>query len=49
MHQDAFAASYHEDEYKLLGVAIKFAGLCGKHVQIVGMSRSTVAAPPTTH
>jgi len=49
MHQDAFATSYHEDEYRLLGMAIKFAGLCGKQVQIIGANRSSVAAPPTTH
>ena len=30
MHQDAFAAEYHEEEYRLLGMAIKFAGICGK-------------------
>jgi len=35
MHQDAFATSLHEDEYKLLGMAIKFAGMCDKHVQII--------------
>jgi hypothetical protein len=44
MHQDAFAAAYHEDEYKLLGMAIKFAGLCGKRVQIIGTNRGTVSA-----
>jgi hypothetical protein len=30
LHQDAFAADYQEDEYKLLGMAIKYAGLRGK-------------------
>jgi len=49
MHQDAFATSYHEDEYKLLGMAIKFAGLCGKQVQIIGTNRSTVTAGSATH
>ena len=29
-HQDAFAAEYQEEEYRLLGMAIKFAGICGK-------------------
>jgi len=42
MHQDAFAADYQEDEYKLLGMAIKFAGICGKEVQIIGTNRHTV-------
>ena len=26
LHQDAFAAAYQEDEYSLLGMAIKYAG-----------------------
>jgi hypothetical protein len=30
MHQDAFAADYQEEEYRLIGLAIKFAGICGK-------------------
>ena len=42
MHQDAFAADYQEEEYRLLGMAIKFAGICGKEVQIVGTNRRTV-------
>src|ERR1700730_4237529 len=29
LHQDAFAADYQEDEYALLGMAIKYAGLRG--------------------
>ena len=34
IHQDAFGVDY--DEYELLGMAIKFAGLYGKEVRIVG-------------
>jgi len=45
LHQDAFAAYYQEDEYKLLGMAIKFAGLHGKEVRIVGKNRETVTRP----
>jgi hypothetical protein len=30
LHQDAFAAAYQEDEYTLLGMAIKYAGLRGE-------------------
>ena len=30
MHQDAFAADYQEEEYRLIGMAIKFAGICGE-------------------
>jgi hypothetical protein len=35
IHQDAFAADYQDDEYVLLGKAIKFAGLHGKEVHIL--------------
>ncbi len=41
IHQDAFAADYQEQEFKLLGMAIKFAGICGKEVRIIGTNRST--------
>ncbi len=34
MHQDAFAADYQEEEFTLLGRAIKFAGLLGKDITI---------------
>jgi hypothetical protein len=27
MHQDAFAADYQKEEYRLIGMAIKFSGL----------------------
>jgi hypothetical protein len=49
MHQDAFAADYQEDEYRLMGMAIKFAGICGKEVRIIGTNRQTVERSPTTH
>jgi len=42
LHQDAFAADYQEHEYTLLGMAIKFAGLCGKTVHIIGENRETL-------
>ena len=45
LHQDAFAADYQDDEYKLLGMAIKFAGLHGKEIRIVGKNRETVIQP----
>lgn len=44
LHQDAFAADYQDAEYKLLGMAIKYAGVCGKDVQVVGRNRETVRA-----
>lgn len=49
MHQDSFAADYQDEEYKLLGMAIKFAGICGKEVRIIGASRNTIAQPHATH
>jgi len=45
LHQDAFAADYQDDEYKLLGMAIKFAGLHGKEVRILGKNRETLIQP----
>lgn len=49
MHQDAFAADYQDDEYRLLGMAIKFAGICGKEIQITGTNRQTVDQTQNTH
>jgi hypothetical protein len=42
LHQDAFAADYQEDEYLLLGMAIKYAGLRGKEVRVIGKNRGTL-------
>ena len=42
LHQDAFAADYQEDEYRLLGMAIKYAGLRGKEVRVIGRNRSSL-------
>ncbi|HWH61052.1 MAG TPA: hypothetical protein VN682_25735 [Terriglobales bacterium] len=42
IHQDAFAVDY--DEYELLGMAIKFAGLYGKEVHVIGKNRETLRA-----
>jgi hypothetical protein len=41
IHQDAFAVDYNE--YELLGMAIKFAGLYGKEVRIIGKNRETLS------
>jgi hypothetical protein len=45
LHQDAFAADYQEDEYMLLGMAIKYAGLRGKEVRVIGTNRSSLGEP----
>lgn len=42
LHQDAFAVGYQEDEYTLLGMAIKYAGLRGKELRVIGKNRSTL-------
>jgi hypothetical protein len=42
LHQDAFAADYQEDEYLLLGMAIKYAGVRGKEVRVIGRNRQTL-------
>jgi hypothetical protein len=49
LHQDAFAADYRDDEYRLLGMAIKYAGLCGKEVHVIGKNRQTVGAESKVH
>ena len=49
LHQDAFASGYQEDEYALLGMAIKYAGLCGKEVHIIGRNRQTVVTESKVH
>jgi hypothetical protein len=43
LHQDAFAADYQDDEYMLLGMAIKYAGLRCKEVRVIGRNRSSFA------
>ena len=42
IHQDAFAADYQDDEYVLLGKAIKFAGLNGMEVHVIGKNGETL-------
>jgi hypothetical protein len=41
LHQDAFAAGYDDDEYLLLGMAVKYAGLHGLAVNIIGANHGT--------
>ena len=47
LHQDAFAADYQEDEYMLLGMAVKYAGLRGKEVRVIGKNRSSLGEEGT--
>ena len=41
IHQDGFAASYHADEYTMLGMAVKFAGDRGREIIFSGWSGET--------
>jgi hypothetical protein len=41
LHQDAFAAGYDDDEYLLLGMAVKYAGLHGITVSVGGRNHDT--------
>ena len=41
LHQDSFAAGYDDDEYTLLGMAVKYAGLHGVHVTVIGANHET--------
>jgi hypothetical protein len=43
LHQDAFAVDYQEHQYTLFGKALKFAGLHGKEVRVIGKNRETLA------
>jgi hypothetical protein len=49
IHQDAFAADYQDDEYVLLGMAIKYAGLQGKEVRVIGKNRTTLGEKEKIH
>lgn len=42
LHQDAFAAGFDDDEYTLLGMAIKYAGLYGVTVTVIGKDEETL-------
>jgi hypothetical protein len=42
LHQDSSAADYQDDEYALLGMAIKYARLRGKEVRVIGKNRSSL-------
>jgi hypothetical protein len=41
-HQDAFAADYQEEEFARLGRAVKYAGLTGKTVMVIGHNAGTL-------
>ena len=49
LHRDAFAADYQEDEYLLLGMAVKYAGLRGKEVHVIGKNRSSFPEEERIH
>ena len=49
LHQDAFAADYQEEEYRLLGMAIEFAGVYGRDVLVNGTNRGSLDQNKTIH
>jgi hypothetical protein len=48
IHQDSFAADYQDDEYALFGKAMKFAGIYGKEIRVIGKNRETLATAKAT-
>ena len=42
IHQDSFAADYQDEEYTLFGKAMKFAGIYGKEIRVIGRNRETL-------
>jgi hypothetical protein len=42
IHQDSFAADYQDEEYTLFGKAMKFAGIYGKEIRVIGKNRETL-------
>ena len=42
IHQDSFAADYEDHEYTLFGKALKFAGIYGKEIRVIGKNRETL-------
>jgi hypothetical protein len=42
LHQDAFAADYQDEEYVLLGKAIKYAGVYKKELRVIGGNRESL-------
>lgn len=49
LHQDAFTADYQEEEYRLLGMAVKFPGIYGRDVLVSGTNRGTFDQETTIH
>ena len=43
IHQDSFAADYQDEEYTLFGKAMKFAGIYGKEIRVIGRNRETLS------
>jgi hypothetical protein len=42
IHQDSVAADYQDEEYALFGKAMKFAGIYGKEIRVIGRNRETL-------
>ena len=42
IRQDSFAVDYQDEEYALFGKAMKFAGIFGKEIRVIGKNRETL-------
>ena len=42
VHQDSFAADYQHEEYALFGKVMKFTGIYGKEIRVIGKNRETL-------
>lgn len=42
IHQASFAVDYQDEEYALFGKAMKFAGIYGKEIRVIGKNRETL-------
>jgi hypothetical protein len=45
IHQESFAADYQDEEYALFEKAMKFAGIYGKEIRVIGKNIETLTAP----
>jgi hypothetical protein len=42
IHQDSVAADHQDEEYTLFGKTMKFAGIYGKEIRVIGTNRETL-------
>jgi len=47
-HTDSVAVDYQDEEYVLFGKALKFAGIYGKEIRVIGTNRETLTTAKAT-